>query len=133
MPGVAKNTFVFLHFTLFPVYFWLRWVFTAAQAFLHLHGQAGPLWLMVRASRCNDLLQSLGSRHVGVSRRGTWAVVGVQGSKKHSLNSCSAQNCLLSEVCGVFPDQGSNPMSPALPGGFFAPEPPEKLYTVFLQ
>ena len=29
-------------------------------------------------------------------------------------------------ACGIFPDQGLEPVSPALTGGFFTPEPPGK-------
>ena len=31
-----------------------------------------------------------------------------------------------SEACGILPDQGSNPVSLALAGGFFTTEPPGK-------
>ena len=48
------------------------------------------------------LLRSAGSRHVGFSTCSSWAL-GLEGSVvvAHGL-SCSA-------VCGIFPDQGSNP------------------------
>ena len=39
--------------------------------------------------------------------------------------SCSA-------VCGILPDQGSNPRSSAVAGRFFPTEPPEKLCPPFL-
>ena len=33
-----------------------------------------------------------------------------------------------SVACGIFQDQGSNPLSPALAGGFFTTEPPGALW-----
>ena len=41
----------------------------------------------------------------------------------HGL-SCSA-------ACGIFPDQGSNPVSPALVGGFLTIVPPGKSFCPF--
>ena len=34
-------------------------------------------------------------------------------------------------ACGIFPDQGSNPVSPALAGGFFTTGPPGKSTVLF--
>ena len=42
---------------------------------------------------------------------------------EHRLNNCGAQASLL---CGMWDLPGSEPMTPALPGGFFTSEPPGK-------
>ena len=59
------------------------------------------------------LLQSMGSRRAG-------SVVVAHGP------SCSA-------ACGIFPDQGSKPVSPALAGRFSTTVPPGKPSNLFLQ
>ena len=72
--------------------------------------------------QCLLLLQCMGSRPVGFSS----AVHGLQTSVAVAFGLCC------STVCGIFPDQGSNPVSPALAGGFFTTEPPGKPPIMFL-
>ena len=80
----------FLKIYLF-IYFWLCWVFVSVRGLSLVAASGGH-----SSSRCADLsllrpllLRSTGSRHAG-------SVVVAHGP------SCSA-------VCGIFPDQGSNP------------------------
>ena len=69
------------------------------------------------------LLWGLGSRCVGFSSWGPWAL-------EHRLNSCGAQAYLLCSMWD-FPAPGTEPVFPALAGGFFTTEPPGKLYYPF--
>ena len=64
------------------------------------------------------LLWSMDSRGVGFSSCGVGSVVVAHGL------SCSV-------ACGIFPDQGSKPVSTALAGGFLTTVPPGKP-TVFI-
>ena len=64
------------------------------------------------------LLQSTGSRHVGFSSCGSWAL-------EHRLNSCDTRAYLLRGMWDL-PRPGLEPMSPALAGGFLTTVPPEK-------
>ena len=64
------------------------------------------------------LLWGLGSRCVGFSSWGPWAL-------EHRLNSCGAQAYLLCSMWD-FPAPGTEPVFPALAGGFFTTEPPGK-------
>ena len=54
-------------------------------------------------------------RHVG----SVFAVPGLQ-----SVDSLVAHGLCCSTACGIFLDQGMEPLSPALAGGFFTTEPP---------
>ena len=67
-----------------------------------------------------------------------------QGSRRQGFGSCRplalgrqaqwlrlAGGFSCSAACGIFPDQGSNPVSPALAGGFFTAETPRKLSFFF--
>ena len=51
------------------------------------------------------------------------------GSQAYSTGSITVVHGLhCSSVCGIFPDQGSNPASPASATGFFTTKPPGKAW-----
>ena len=83
---------------------------------LAVMGDALQLQCVAFSLQCLLLLQRMGSRRGGV------------GSAVHRLQSSVvvAFGLCCSTACGIFPDQGSNPVSPALAGGFFTTEPPGK-------
>ena len=58
------------------------------------------LWCVGFSLRWLLLLWSTGSRCVGFSSCGLWAL-------EHRLRSCGPRTC--SETCGIIPDQDSNP------------------------
>ena len=81
------------------------------------------------------LVQGTGSHCSGLSRRGAWAVE-CSGSRscgssapRHRLSSCGARAEL---PCGMWdlPGPGIRPVSPALAGLFFSPEPTGKSWTL---
>ena len=93
------------------IYFWLHWFFVAANSLPLVVASWGYSLL-----RCAGfslqlflLLRGTGSRHAGF-------IVAV-----HRL-SCHV-------ACGIFPDQESNLLSPALAGGFLSTAPPAKPQT----
>ena len=105
--------------------FWLCWVFIATQAFLWLQGSgvtcqlwcAGfslpwlVLWWSTRSQACRlQQLWCLCSAVAGHRLQRTDSVI-----VAHSLS-------LSSSACGIFLDQGSNPLE----GGLFTIEPPGK-------
>ena len=56
----------------------------------------------------------------------------VASPRLYSTGSIVARGLGCSSACGLFPNQGSNLLSPALAGGFFTIEPPgEPLSTTF--
>ena len=64
-----------------------------------------------------------------VAEHGLWGASAsvVPTPEQYSTGSVAVGHGIsCSTACGIFPDQGSNPMSPALAGGFFATEPPGK-------
>ena len=90
------------------IYFWLRWVFVSVRGLSLVATSRGH-----SSSRCTGLslsrlllLWSTGSRRAG-------SVVVAHGP------SCSV-------ACGIFPDQGLEPVSPALAGRFSTTAPPGK-------
>ena len=85
---------------------WLRWVLAAARAFLWLWRAEATPWLWCVGF---SLLWLLLLQNVGLERH---HVVVTQGF------GCP-------EACGICTEQGS-PVSPALAGGFFTTESPEK-------
>ena len=94
--------------------YWLCWVFIAEHG-LSLVVQAEWWWGVgvalccgARASHCCDF-----------SCCGTWAL-GARASVVVTRRLSS------SKACRVFPDQGSNPVSPALAGRFLTTRPPGK-------
>ena len=97
------------------VYFWLCWVFAAAQAFLELC-RAG-----LRSS-CSEQTYRSGSccraQAVGLSSCGSWA-------RETRLSSCGTWAQLLRGMWEL-PRPGIEPVSPALAGRFFTTEPPGK-------
>ena len=136
----AFSFFLIFKINLFIVfiYFWLRWVFTAArglslvaesrgysswqcacfslQWLLFLQGLLFLQWLL--------LLRSTGSRRVGFSSCDSWAL-------EHRLSSCGARALLLRSMWDL-PGPGLQPVSPALAGGFLTTAPPGKSLPGFL-
>ena len=105
---------VLLFFIYLFIYFWLHWVFVAVCGLSVVRQAGATLGCGVRASHCGGFsccgaqaLQCTGSVVVA-----------------HGL-SCSV-------ACGIFLDQGSNPVSPALAGGFLTTEPSGKPCPVLL-
>ena len=76
----------FIHF----IYFWLCWIFVAAQAFLQLWQAGATLQL-----------QCAGSRACGLSSSSSWAL-------EHMGSVVVAHGPSCSEACGTFQDQGQN-------------------------
>ena len=72
------------------------------------------------ASHCGGslLLWHVGSRHMGLSSCGLWAL-------EYRLSSCGTWARLLHSMW-YLPRSGIELMSPALAGGFFTTEPPGK-------
>ena len=108
-------------------YFWLHWVFVAAHGLSLVAASRGYSSFQHFGFSLRWLLlwRSTGSRHGasvvvarGLSSCGSRALALRLSSVVHGL-SCSA-------ACGIFPDQGSNPMFPALSGGFLTTAPPGK-------
>lgn len=86
-------------------------------------GSAGSLSQAV-SRRLTAASSAAGLRARGLGGCGSWA-------RGHSLGSCGAQ--VLAALWHVgSPRSGTKPMSPALTGGLFATEPPEKPRKVFL-
>ena len=91
-------------------------------------GERGLLYCGVQISHCGGF-SCCRARALGV-----WASVVVA----HGLSSCGswaleaqtsvavAHGLSCSAVCGIFPDQGSNPCPLALAGGFLTTAPPGK-------
>jgi len=57
---------------------------------------------------------------------GIWLSVAVAPRLQNTGSIIVAHGLSCSLACGIFPDQGSNPMSLTLAGRFFATEPPGK-------
>ena len=100
--------------------FWLRWVFVAVLVLSLVAASGGYSSL-----RCAGfslqwllLLWSTGSRRVGFSSCGSWAL-------EHRLSSCEAWALLLRGMWDL-PGPGLEPVSPALAGGFLSTAPPRK-------
>ena len=88
-------------------------------------GGSSLVWGADFSLRWRLLLQSAGFKHVGSSRCSTW--LSRCGSRALSSGSVVvAHGFSFSEAREVFPGQGSEPMSPALAGGFLSPVPPGK-------
>ena len=100
--NIFKNNFIYLF-----IQFWLYWVFIATWAFSSCSEQA---------SHCSGFslrTQALG--HVGFSSCDPQALSTASVVLAHGL-SCA-------EVCGIFPDQGSNTCLLHWPGRVFTTEP----------
>ena len=111
------NIYIYFKMCLF-IYFWLCWVFIAAQAGFQLGRVRTALylcWLL--------LLQSVGSRACGLSCGGSRA-------REHKRSTCGAQVQLF---CGIqfLSRSGIEPVSLALAGGFFTIEPPWRPPAIF--
>ena len=91
------------------MYVWLCWVFIAVWRLFSSYGERGLLWVVVRG-----LLIAVASLVVA-----------------HGLRSCGIWPYL---PCGMWhlPRAGTEPMSPALAGGFFTIGPPGQPSSVFL-
>ena len=89
------------------------WAFSTCREWATLHCGA-------QASHCGgfSLLWSTGSRHLGFSSCGSWAL-------EHRFSSCGARALLLPGMWDL-PRPGLEPMSPALAGRFLATAPPGK-------
>ena len=87
---------------------WLCWVFVSVRGLSLVVASGGhsSSWCAGLSLSWPLLLRSTGSRRAG-------SVIVAHGP------SCSA-------ACGIFPDQGSNPWSPALAGRFSTTAPPGK-------
>ena len=111
--------FLFFFINLF-IYFWLHLVFIAARGLsvdVESRGYSSLRcvgfslqWLL--------LLRSTGSRCVGFSSCGSWAL-------ERRLSSCGTRACLLRGTWDL-PRPGLEPVSPALVGGFLTTVPPGK-------
>ena len=99
-------------------FFWLGWVFPALRGFFlvavsgdYPHGAGASHWL---------LLQSTGSRHVGISV----AVLELSSCGLWTLEH--AAPLVVAQGLGNLPQPGIEPMSPALAGRFFSTVQPGK-------
>ena len=103
------------------IYLWLRWVFVAARglALVAVSWGYSSLWCAGFSLQWLLLLQSTGSRRVGFSSCGSWAL-------ECRLSSCGTQAQLLHSMWDL-PGPGLEPMSPALAGGFLTTAPQGKL------
>ena len=107
------------------VYLWVSWVCVAAQAFSHC-GELGPLsGCGTQASRGGGP-SHYGARalsHVGCRDHGTWPQSLWLRALERRLSSCGPQASLLGHMWDL-PSSETEPVSPALAGGFFTTEPP---------
>ena len=90
-PGKPKGSFFFFFLKYLFIYLWLCWVFVSARGLSVVVASGGH-----SSSRCAGLSPSRPLLLWSTDSRRTGSVVVAHGS------SCSA-------VCGIFPDQGSNP------------------------
>ena len=116
------NSFIFYRdLKCFKIYFWLSWVFVAAQGFLQLWQARAPLQLRcaVFSLQWALLLQSMGSRAFRL---------------QYSSSQALAHRLHCSKACGIFltHDPWIKHVSSALAGGFFTTESPGKLQGGFL-
>ena len=113
------NIYIYLFIYLF-IYFWLHWVFAAAHGLSPVAASGGhPSLRCAGPSLCwLLLLQSMGSRRVGFSSCGSWAL-------ERRLSTCGARALLLRGMWDL-PGPGLEPVSPALAGGFLTTVPPGK-------
>ena len=123
-PVVLCHTF--LKKVILFIYFWVCLVFVAAWAFLQLWGAEATLQLQCTgfSLRWLLLLRSTGNRTCGFSSCNSQFL-------KHSLNSCGSWAQLLCSLWSL-PGSGTEPVSPALPGGFFTTEPPGQPQVIHL-
>ena len=113
------SEFSFFKINLF-IYFWLQWVFVAAQGLSLVAASRGysPLWCTGFSLRWLLLLRNTGSRHTGFSSCGSQA-------PEHRLSSCGTRAQLLRDMWDL-PGPGLEPVSPALASGFLTTVPPGK-------
>ena len=105
-----KFNFIYLF-----IYLWLCWVFVSLRGLSLVVASGGH-----SSSRCTGLSLSRPLLLRNTGSRCTGSVTVAHGP------SCSA-------ACGIFPDQGSNPHSPALAGRFSTTAPPRKPENEFLE
>ena len=109
----------FLKIILF-IYFWLCWVFIAARAFLQLQHTSFSLQQLL-------LLQNTGCKTCGLQcLQHLGSVVAAPGLSSTSLLSSRSTQALLLLSMWDLPRLRTEPMSPALAGGFFTTELPGK-------
>ena len=108
---------IFLFFKLICFYFWLCWVFVVVRglSLVVVSGGYSSLWCAGVSLWWLLLLRSLGSRHVGFSSCGPWAL-------ECRLSNCGAQALLLRCMWDL-PGPGIEPLSLALAGGFLTTAP----------
>ena len=117
-----KKLFIYLF-----IYLWLSWVFVAVHG-LSLVAASGGYSLLRCAGfslRWLLLMWSTGSRHMGFSSCGWWAL-------ERRLSSCGTRAQLIRGMWDL-PGPGLKPMSPALAGGFLTTTPPGKPSRIFLK
>ena len=112
--------FILLNLFILFIYFWLRWVFVAARglSLVAVSGAYSSLWCAGFSLLWLLSLQSNGSRCLGFSNCGSWAL-------ERRLSSCGTRAQLLHSMWDL-PGPGFEPLSPALAGGFLTTEPPGK-------
>ena len=115
-----QKYYFFLIFVYLFIYFWLHWVFVAAHGLSLVAASGGysSLWCMGFSLRWLLLLWSTGSRCMGFSSCGLWAL-------ECRLSSCGARALLLPGMWDP-PRPGLEPVSPAVAGGFLTSAPPGK-------
>ena len=103
--------FIYLFIFILFIYFWLRWVFVAAQGLPLVATSRGYSLLRCTGFSlwCLLLLQSTGSRHTGFSSCGMQASVVVAHGLQSTGSVAVAHGLSCSAACGIFLDQGSNP------------------------
>ena len=102
------------------IYLWLHWVLVAARglSLVAMSGGHSSLQCTGLSLQRPLLLQSMGSRRVGFSSWGMWAL-------EHRLSRCGTRAQLLHGMWDP-PRPGIEPVSPALAGRFSTTVPPGK-------
>ena len=125
-PHFFKYLFWHAHTAIF-IYFWLCRVFVATHRLSLVvvsrgYSLAVVQWLL--------LLRSPGSRGRGFNSCSTWAQQSWLVAQGHMGSVVVAHGLSCSAVYGIFPDQGSNLLSPVLSDRFLSAMPPGK-YPIF--
>ena len=116
--------YLFIFNLFYFIYFWLCWVFVAVRGLSLVAASGGysSLWCSGFSLRWLLLLRSTGSRCVGFSSCGSWAL-------GRRLGSCGSWAQLLHGMWDL-PGPGLEPVSPASAGGFLTTLPPGKPLTI---
>ena len=111
------------------IYFWLCWLFNAAQAFSTCREQGLLSGCSVWASRCGGF-PYCGAQVPGLEGVGSWRSCGqwlqFPGSVQHRLHSCCTPAQLLRGGMRDLLGSGIKPMSPSSADRFFITELPGK-------